>query len=327
MRAVSQRHYGGPDVLELVEIERPAPGPGQVLVRVRAAGVNPADWKIRSGMVRRFGDPPFTLGLDLCGVVAAVGERVTRFRPGDEVYGFAFPPHGSYAAYAVVPEEALAAAPAGIERVHAAALPVAALTAWQPLVRVAAVRAGQRVLIHAAAGGIGHLAVQIAKARGAHVIGTAREAKHAFLRDLGADQLIDYTSTDFAAVVRDIDVVLDPISGDYGPRSLDTLAPDGVLIDVRGTGPDRTAVREQAAARGLRFVEFGFTPSGADLERVTELVERGDLRVAVDQVLPLESVAAAHRLSETGRVRGKVVLTLQPAEAPFGNGWAVSRWG
>ncbi|MEW1633013.1 NADP-dependent oxidoreductase [Streptomyces sp. NPDC093801] len=310
MRAVSQRGYGGPDVLEVVETDVPVPGPGEVLVRVRAAGVNPADWKIRSGTVRKFGAPPFTLGLDLCGVVEEAGEGAAgRFRPGDEVYGCAFPPHGAYAEYVVAPAEALAAAPAGIDPVSAAALPVAALTAWQSLVRVAAVGPGRRVLVHAAAGGIGHLAVQIAAARGAYVIGTAREGGHAFLRGLGAAELVDYTTADFAEVVRDVDVVLDPIGGDYGPRSLDTLAPGGTLLDVRGTGPDRSAVREQARARGLRFVEFGFTPSGADLEGVTALVEDGSLRVAVDRVLPLEEAAAAHVLSETGHVKGKIVLT------------------
>ncbi|MFI1104478.1 NADP-dependent oxidoreductase [Streptomyces melanogenes] len=311
MRAVSQRRYGGPDVLEVVTTGRPTPGPGQALVRVHAAGVNPADWKIRSGTVRRFGEPPITLGLDLSGVVEAVGEQVTRFRPGDAVYGCAFPPHGAYAEYVVVPVKALAARPASIDDIHAAALPVTALTAWQALVRVADVRTGQRVLVHAAAGGIGHLAVQIAKARGAYVIGTAREDKHAFLRGLGADELVDYTTTDFAAAVRDVDVVLDPIGGDYGPRSLDTLTPGGILIDVRGTGPDRAAVREQASARGVRFVEFGFTPSGIDLESVTDLVERGSLRVAVEHVLPLEDAAKAHELSETTHMKGKAVLTLE----------------
>ncbi|MFD8141877.1 NADP-dependent oxidoreductase [Streptomyces sp. NPDC059708] len=310
MRAVSQRGYGGPDVLEVVETDLPTPGRGEALVRVRAAGVNPADWKVRSGAVRKFGTPPFTLGLDLCGVVVALGDEGTgRFEPGDEVYGCAFPPHGSHAEYALAPVAALAAAPAGIGAVAAAALPVAALTAWQSLVRVAAVGSGQRVLVHAAAGGIGHLAVQIAKARGAYVIGTAREGKHAFLRGLGADRLVDYIAHDFTEAVRDVDVVLDPIGGDYGPRSLKTLVPGGILVDVRGTGPDRTAVREQAEARGVRFAEFGFTPSGADLEHITDLVERGLLRAAVDRVLPLEEAAGAHGLSESGRVTGKIVLT------------------
>ncbi|WP_052852235.1 NADP-dependent oxidoreductase [Streptomyces avicenniae] len=308
MRAISQRGYGGPDVLEAVESAVPTPGPGEALVRVHAAGVNPADGKMRSGLVRRAGDPPFTLGIDVSGVVAAVGEGTARFRPGDEVYGCAFPPRGSYAEYAVAPVEALAAVPAGMDHVDAAALPVAALTAWRALARVADVGAGQRVLVHAAAGGLGHLAVQIAKARGAYVVGTARRDGHAFLRGLGADELIDYTTADFAAAVRDIDVVLDPISDAYGPRSLDTLAPGGLLVDVRGTGPDRTAVREQAEARGLRFAESGFTPSGADLEEVTALVERGSLRAAVAHVLPLAEAAKAHELSETGRVKGKIVL-------------------
>jgi NADPH:quinone reductase-like Zn-dependent oxidoreductase len=260
-------------------------------------------------MLRRFGEPPFTIGLDLSGVVASAG---TRFQPGDEVFGAVRPPNGSYAEYVAVPEESLALIPSGLDFVHAAALPTTALTAWQPLVRVADVHAGQRVLIHAAAGGIGHLAVQIAKARGAYVIGTARQHKHDFLRGLGADELIDYTTTDFATAARDIDVVLDPISGEYGPRSLDTLTPNGTLLDVRGTGPDREATRAKAATLGLRYVEFGFTPSGADLAEIGSLVTRGALHVVVDQTLPLAEAAKAHELSETGRVAGKIVLVVRP---------------
>lgn len=311
MRAISQRVFGGPGVLEVVETERPVPGPGEVLVRVHAAGVNPADWKRRAGLLRRLGEPPFVLGLDLAGVVETAGDQVTRFRPGDEVYGAVLPPRGAYAEYVAVPEDSLALTPPGLDHVHAAALPTAVLAAWQPLVNVAGVRAGQRVLVHAAAGGVGHLAVQIAKARGAYVVGTARQDKHGFLRELGVDELIDYTTTDFTAQARDIDVVLDPISGDYGSRSLDVLTPDGILLDIRGTGPDRTAVREQAAARGARYVEFGFKPSGSELEEIGGMVERGALRVVVDQVLPLEEAAKAHELGETGRVRGKIVLTVR----------------
>ncbi|MFD7735787.1 NADP-dependent oxidoreductase [Kitasatospora phosalacinea] len=313
MRAVSQRGYGGPEVLELVEVERPEPGPGEVLVRVLAAGVNPADWKVRSGEVSRFGTPPFaerfTVGIDLCGTVAALGPGADRFRPGERVYGCAFPPRGAYAEYAVVARSALAAAPAGTDPAGAAALPVSALTAWQALVRVAEVRAGQRVLVHAAAGGVGHLAVQVAKARGAYVLGTARAAHHAFLRGLGVDEPIDYTADDFTALARGVDVVLDPVAGDYGPRSLEVLAPGGILVDVRGTGPDRTAVRALAHRRGLRFAEFGFTPSGADLAEITALVERGSLRAAVGRVLPLADAAGAHALGEANRVTGKLVLT------------------
>ncbi|MFF1478091.1 tetratricopeptide repeat protein [Streptomyces sp. NPDC058301] len=310
MRAVDLNAYGGPEVLELVEVARPEPRAGEVLVRISAAGVNPADWRIRSGEVRRFGEPPFTLGLDLSGTVEAVGSNVSRFRRGDRVFGVAFPPHGSYAEYAAVPESSLAAAPAALDLAHAAALPVTGLTAWQALVRTAGVREGQRVLVHAAAGGVGHLAVQIAKAHGAYVVGTARSAHHAFLHDLGIDEVVDYTATDFTQEVSGIDIVVDPIGGDYGLRSLRVLAPGGILVDVRGTGPDRTELRERAQASGLRLVELGFTPSGTDLEDIAALVDRHALRVAVEQVLPLEAAARAHESSESGRTRGKIVLTV-----------------
>jgi NADPH:quinone reductase-like Zn-dependent oxidoreductase len=279
--------------------------------------VNAGDLKIRGGLLPRFGDPPFTLGLDFSGTVEAVSDEAGRVKQGDRVYGCSFPPRGSYAEYVAVPVTMLAAAPRTIDLVSAAALPVVGLTAWQSLVGAAAVDAGQRVLIHAAAGGVGHLAVQIAKARGAHVICTAREDKHAFLRALGADELIDYTTSDFAQLAHDIDLVLDPISGDYGLRSLNTLKPGGLLLDVRGTGPDRGLVREQAEARGLRFVEFGFSPSGDDLEQITQLVESGDVRVAVDHVFPLRDAVEAHALSESGRVRGKLVLAVSADGQPI----------
>jgi NADPH:quinone reductase-like Zn-dependent oxidoreductase len=309
MRAVSQRVLGGPEVLRVVEIDRPSLGPGEALVRVRAASVNAADWKIRSGVLRRFGDPPFTVGLDFSGVVEDVGEDAEPVQPGDRVFGCSFPPGGSHAEYVAVPVSRLAAVPERLDDVHAAALPVAALTAWQPLVRVADVKPGQRVLVHAAAGGIGHLAVQIARARGAHVIGTARSTNHDLLHDLGADQLVDYTTTDFASAVSDVDVVVDPISGDYGLRSLPMLRPGGLLIDVRGTGPDRAPIRAEAERRGLRYVEFGFTPSGADLAHITELVDRDALRPVIERTLPFTAAAEAHRLSESGHTRGKLVLT------------------
>jgi NADPH:quinone reductase-like Zn-dependent oxidoreductase len=224
------------------------------------------------------------------------------------VFGAVLPPRGTYAEYVAVRQDWLAPAPAGLDHVHAAALPTAALTAWQPLVRVAGVRAGHRVLVHAAAGGLGHLAVQIAEARGAHVIGTARHEEHDLLRSLGA-------ATAFAEQAEDIDVVFDPISGDCGLRSLAALVPGGTLLDVRGTGPDRAAIREQAAARGVRYVEFGFTPSGADLAEIGGPVSRGDVRVVVERMLPLDEAAEAHRLSETGRVTGKIVMTVSTGSA------------
>ncbi|MET7298899.1 tetratricopeptide repeat protein [Embleya sp. NPDC005575] len=314
MRAVNFRAYGGPEVLDVVRTARPAaPRTGEALVRVHAAGINPADWRMRSGEVRRFGEPPFVLGLDLSGTVEAVGPDTPGFSPGDEVFGVALPPHGSYAEYVVTSAASLAHAPRTVDAIHAAALPVTALTAWQALVRVADTRPGHRVLVHAAAGGIGHLAVQIAKARGAYVVGTARAAHHGFLRGLGIDEVVDYTETDFTTSVLGIDIVIDPISGPYGPRSLEVLAPGGILVDVRGTGPDRGDLHIRAAERGLRVVELGFTPSGADLSEIAALVDRGELRVAVERVLPLEDAVKAHQASETGRTRGKIVLTMAPA--------------
>ncbi|WP_211339375.1 NADP-dependent oxidoreductase [Nocardia mexicana] len=304
MRMISQRTLGGPEVLEIVEAERPVPGPGEVLVRVRAVGVNPADRKVRSGFVRLFGDPPFTLGHEFSGEVA---EASGTFRPGDQVYGWVTPPHGAYADYVVAPESSIAAKPSSIDHVSAAALPIAGLTAWQALVKVGEVRDGQRVLVHGAAGGVGHLAVQIAKSRGAHVIGTARAAKHDFLRELGADELIDHTTEDFTRV-RDVDLVLDTVSGDVGLRSLPTLRPGGVVIDVVGIGFDRTAVKEQAAASGVRFIEYNLEPTPDDLAALADAVDRDGLRPSVDRTLPLTEAAEAHELGESGKVRGKVVL-------------------
>jgi NADPH:quinone reductase-like Zn-dependent oxidoreductase len=288
MRAINQQVFGGPEVLQVVDVDPPEPGPGEVLVRVRAAGVNPADWKVRAGLVDRLGSPPFRLGYDVSGEV-----------DGREVYALWLTRWGAYAEYVAVPEEALAPKPPSLDHVHAAALPTAALSAWQALVNVAEVQPGQRVLIHAAAGGVGHLAVQIAKAVGAHVIGTARAANHGFLRELGADELIDYTTTDFTAALRDVDVVYDLVGSDYGSRSLAVLAPTGMLLDAVGDD----------AEGDPRYRRFYVNPSGADLARITELVETGKLRVHVEQVLPLEDAAKAHKLSETGRVRGKIVLT------------------
>ncbi|GAB2607815.1 NADP-dependent oxidoreductase [Streptomyces capparidis] len=307
MRTISQRTVGGPEVLEVVEVERPTPGRGEVLVRVHAAGVNPADRKVRSGYVRLFGDPPFTLGHEFSGVVAEVGEEAGGFRPGDAVFGWVTPPRGAHADYVVVPRTSLAAKPVSVEHVHAAALPIAGLTAWQALVGVAGVGPGQRVLVLGAAGGVGHLAVQIAKARGAHVIGVARAAKHGFLRELGADELVDHTVEDFARA-RDVDVVLDTVSGETGVRALATLRPGGTLIDVVGIGFDRTEVARRAAASGRRFVERNLEPAPGDLEALAGLVDREGLRPFVEETLPLAEAAKAHELGESGRVRGKIVL-------------------
>ncbi|MGW5112243.1 NADP-dependent oxidoreductase [Nocardia sp. NPDC004123] len=296
MKAISQRTLGGPDVLETVEVDVPRPGTGEVLVRVAATSINAADWKLRSGAVTKLGPPPFTLGFDLSGVVTAVGAEVTEFRPGDEVFGNVLSPSGAYAEYAVTPAQFLAHRPAGLDHIHAAALPTAVLTAWQAFTDV---QPGQRVLVHAAAGGVGHLAVQIARARGAYVIGTARAANHDFLRGLGVDELIDYTTTDFTTAVNAVDIVFDLVGGDYAARSLRVLTPHGRMIDAQGEEP----------LDDPRYHRLWFTPSGADLRAVADLVAAGRLRAEIDRVMSLADAAEAHKLSESGRVRGKIVLT------------------
>ncbi|NUT54095.1 MAG: NADP-dependent oxidoreductase [Saccharothrix sp.] len=308
MRAVVQYRFGGPEVLEVVDVEQPVAGPGEVLVKVAAAGVNPLDWKIRSGDVPMYGEPPFVLGVDVSGTVEAVGPGVRRFAVGDAVFGMPrLPaPTRAYAEYLTAPADELARKPETVDHPAAAGLASSALTAWQALVDIADVRAGQRVLVHAAAGGVGHMAVQIAKARGGYVLGTARADKHEFLRGLGIDEPIDYTAVDFAEVARDVDVVFDLIGGEYGPRSLRTLRPGGLLVSAVRADPGTDEA--EADARGVRFTLVGVAPSGTDLDEIAALAAAGKLTAHVDTMLPLADAAKAHELGETGRVKGKIVL-------------------
>ena len=309
MRAISQDVLGGPEVLKEVELERPMPRPNEVLVRVRAAGVNPTDWKHRAngGFL---GEPPFVLGWDVSGVVEAVGIGVARFRPGDEVFGMLSYPfgHGSHAEYVTAPARAFAPKPASIDHTQAGALPLVSLTAWQALVEYADVRPGQRVLVHAAAGGVGHVAVQIAKARGAYVIGTASAGKHEFLRGLGADELIDYRETDFAEAVKDVDVVLDTLGGETSVRSLKVLRAGGVVVSILPVGS--AEFHEEAERLGVRAVRMLVDADRADLRAITDLVEKGQLRVEIAGTFPLGGAAEAHALGDTGRTTGKLVLTV-----------------
>ncbi|MQY03365.1 2-haloacrylate reductase [Actinomadura sp. RB68] len=307
MRAIGQDVLGGPEVLKEIEIDKPEPGPAEVLVRVHAAGVNPTDWKHRThgGLL---GAPPFVLGWDVSGVVEATGLGAALHKPGDEVFGMLPYPYGvgAHAEYVTAPSRTFVRKPANIDHVQAAALPLAALTAWQALIDVGGLRAGQRVLIHAAAGGVGHLAVQIAKAHGAYVIGTARAAKHDFVRGLGADEVIDYTAVDFAEAVQGVDVVLDGIGGDYGPRSLRTLRPGGTLVSIALSN----LADMDAAAAGVRGEVVLVEPDHAIMKEIAALAEAGRLRAELDTVLPLADAAKAHERGETGRVQGKIVLTV-----------------
>ncbi|GAA1024864.1 NADP-dependent oxidoreductase [Amycolatopsis albidoflavus] len=312
MRAVTIREFGGPEALAVEQVGRPVPLPTEVLVRVRAAGINPVDWKTREGQgmagMQTF---PLVLGWDVSGVVEEVGFGVTTLAKGDEVYAMPWFPRaaGGYAEYVTAPARQWARKPASIDHVHAAAVPLAALTAWQALVDTADVQAGQRVLITAAAGGVGHFAVQFARHLGAHVIATASAARHPWLKELGADETIDYTTTRFEEAVADVDVVIDLV-GDAqdqtSTRSLQVLRPGGLLVAVpAGVSPE---LAQSARAADVRVTPFLVEPDGAALTAIAGLIDAGEVVVEVEETFPLEQAAVAHARGEAGRTRGKLVL-------------------
>ncbi|MFD4643593.1 NADP-dependent oxidoreductase [Lentzea sp. NPDC058436] len=299
MRVITQKTVGDPSVLEVAEVATPVAGPGEVLVEVGAAGVNPVDTYVRGGGFPALGEPPFTLGWDVAGTVVHDGEG---FAAGDEVFGLLdFPgTGGGYAEYAVLKASSLVKRPSWLTVEQAGAVPMAALTAWQALVGRGGVTAGQRVLVHAAAGGVGHFAVQIAKARGAHVIGTASAAKHDFLRSLGVDEVIDYRHQDFTEI-EPVDVVLDTIGGEYAERSARVIKQGGVLVSIIPGNPAFDV--DRASALGIRFeLVLSVVASGADLAALPQL------KVQIDHAVPLADVAKAHELVASGRTTGKVVL-------------------
>jgi NADPH:quinone reductase-like Zn-dependent oxidoreductase len=308
MRAVRQHGVGGPGVLYVTDLPVPEPLPTEIRVRVLATSVNPVDCKTRAGRTA-LATVPDVLGWDVSGVVDELGPGVTRFAVGDEVLGMPwFPrPAGAYAEYVTAPSRQFVRRPAGLSVAQAAGLPLAGLTAWQALVDTARVRAGQRVLVHAAAGGVGHLAVQIAKAFGAHVIGTASAANHDVLTGLGADELIDYHDTRFEDAVHDMDVVLDLVGGETGTRSLDVVHPDGLLISVPSSASKDALAA--AAERGIRATGILVEPDQVGLDGLVGLVESGTLTVLVSDEFPVARIVAAHELAERGHAPGKIVVT------------------
>ncbi|MFC8538166.1 NADP-dependent oxidoreductase [Streptomyces sp. NPDC057249] len=307
MRAIIQHTYGGPEVLTETELPLPEPGAGEIRVRVAAAGVNPTDWKHRDGTVPYDHGLPATTGWDVAGVVDKVGPGVTIFDEGDAVFGMLPYPYapGGYAEYATGPARAFAAKPDTIDFTQAAALPLASLTAWQALNDTAGLTRGQRVLIQGGAGGVGHLAVQIARHLGADVTATASAADAEFVRSLGADHVFDYRTTTISDVLTDADVALVPLTGRTRLDSLRSLRRGGVLVSLLGADDEALALADE---RGVRYRSMLVQADHAGMRAVADMVETGALRVTVHSTLPLSSAAEAHRLGEAGKIDGKLVL-------------------
>jgi NADPH:quinone reductase-like Zn-dependent oxidoreductase len=302
MRAVRFHDYGPPENLVVERVPRPEPKAGEVLVRVHAAGVNPVDWKIRKGFLKD--NMPIPLpsipGADVAGIVEDVGPDVSTFQRGQAVFGRAT---GAYAEYAVAPATTLALKPRHLSFDEAATIPIGACTAWRGIFDVGGLQAGQRLLVHGAAGGVGLFAVQLGRWKGAHVIGTASAANVEFVRSLGAETVIDYGATRFEDVVRDVDVVLDTIGGAIQDRSWQLLKAGGILVETGGP------IQEQKAKEhGVRASSVASQVATDLLQQISDLVEAGTIVAVVGKVFPLEEARQAHTLSETGHGRGRIVL-------------------
>lgn len=305
MKAVQIHEFGGPEVLKLDTITRPEPGAHQVLVRVHAAGVNPVDWKIREG---KFGEIPFPaiMGNDFSGEIEALGPDVTEFRVGESIFGSVADESGSYAEYCLAPTSQIIEKPSSLDHIQAAAVPVTAMTAWQALFDEAKLRRGQKVLIHAAAGGVGNFAVQFAKWKGAYVIGTASADSADLVRKLGAHEVIDYRNTRFEDVVQNADVVFDTIGGETQERSWKVLNRGGVLVSIV-----QPPSAETAAARGVRGIFMREDAKRNDeLIQIAKLLASGQIKINVETVLPLSEARKAQELSQSGHAHGKIVLTI-----------------
>jgi len=307
MKAVVIHEYGGPDVLKYEHLPRPEPQADQVLVRVIAAGVNPVDGMIRSGM---FADEkrafPIILGGDIAGVVEKVGSKVTKFKSGDPVFAYvSLDNSGGYAQYALVTEREAAPKPKSLMYVEAAAVPIVALTAWQALIDTAKLGSGQTVLIHGGSGGVGSFAIQIAKARGVKVIATASSANQDFLKQLGADVAIDYTKEKFEDVAKDVDVVLDSIGRDTLVRSYGVVKKGGIIVSLVAS-PKQSELEKH----GIRVAALSVDPNSEELNEIGKLIDEKKIRVIVSQTFPLPEAMKAQEQVATGHTRGKIVLKI-----------------
>jgi NADPH:quinone reductase-like Zn-dependent oxidoreductase len=307
MKAVRIERYGNEEVVELAEVERPEPGENQLLVKVKAAAVNPVDWKIRDGLGELFGlKPPLILGCEIAGTVESVGpSRIgsSDFALGDDVYGYLGTHTGGYAEYVAAPASEFVCKPKQIDFDTAAAVPVATLTAWQGIFGHGKLTRGQRILITGASGAVGSIAVQLAKIKGAHVIGTGSGRNEEFARKLGANEFIDYKKAKFEEEVSDVDVVFDTVGGDTQERAFQTLKRGGVLVST--VSPPSA---EKATEFGVTVAMVLMMPKPDQLAEINRLVESGKLKVRVATVLPLAEVKKAHQLSASGHADGKIIL-------------------
>lgn len=333
MKAIRQHEFGGPEVLTYEDAPMPELKPGEVLVRVHAAGLNPPDWYLRDGYKalppewQPQGAFPLILGTDISGVIEAVAGDVTDFAAGDEVYSMVRFPSGlfgdsrAYAQYVSVPTSEIALKPASIDHVHAAGAPMSLLTAWQFLVELGhnepnpiqpdqhapVPLEGKKVLVNGAAGGVGHFALQVAKLKGAHVIAVASTKHEALMRELGADEFIDYTKTAPEEVIRDIDLVVDAVGGPATARFLPTLKRGGALFPIFPLG---FCAGEEAAKLGVTVSATQVRSSGAQLAKLAAYIDAGSLRVAIDSTFALADAGKAHERAAQGHIQGKIVLTV-----------------
>ena len=312
MKAVVLEQFGGTGHLSLQDVPVPQPAEGEVLVRVKAIGINPVDCKTRMGKGAASSlQLPAILGWDIAGEVVAAGSGTMKFKTGDHIFGMSrFPRQAAaYAEYAVVLESEFAMIPPALSFEEAAALPLAGLTAWQGLFEEIDIREGERLLVHAAAGGVGHIAVQLAKAKGAYVIGTASSDNHDFLKQLGIDECIDYRRQDFEdQLSQPVDAVFDGMGGETGRRSLSVIRKGGRLLSLPSRFRDDPEMLRLAGEKDIQVKWFLVHPDGGNMQSLADMAGEGKLSVEVAATFPLEKMAQAHRQIETGHTRGKIVV-------------------
>lgn len=305
MKAIRIHEFGGPEVLKYEDIPDPHPGPGEIRIKIIAAGVNPMDWKVRRGYISSL-HLPMIMGLDVAGTVDIVGEGEVSFKPGDEVFAKVGIGKGGYAEYTVAHASEMAQKPESIGFVESAAIPTAGLAAWQSLFDLAGLEKGQSVLIHGASGGVGTFAVQFAKWKGAHVIGTASEKNAEFLKSIGADEVIDYKNQRFEDLVGNLDVVLDTIGGDTFERSWGVLRPGGFLVTTVASIPEG-----EPEKHGVRAKTLMTQSDGKELAQIASIIDERKIKPIVETVLPMADARKAHEMSEALHTRGKIVLRVR----------------